>query len=155
MTSPDLGCYVHAFFIDYLAVQKGLRPASIHAYRDALRLFLIFVAADRRCALTRLTAEDLTCERTLRFLQSLEEERHNHVRTRNHRRAVLASFFEYLARRAPDRLAVSQQVAAIPVKRVAPPETRFLERADTFDAVFCARQRMPPPQTCPACRRRR
>src|SRR4029453_8051103 len=37
---------------------------------------------------------------------------------------------EFLARRAPDRLAVSQQVAAIPVKRVAPPETRFLERAD-------------------------
>lgn len=28
-------------------------------------------------------------------------------------------------------------------------------RPFTFDAVFYARERMPPPQTCPACRRRR
>jgi len=28
-------------------------------------------------------------------------------------------------------------------------------QAFVFDAVFYARQRMPPPRTCPACRRRR
>lgn len=139
MTPGDLGPYVHAFFVDHLATQKGLRPSSIRAYRDAFRLFLTFVAADRRCALSRLRLDDLTVDRVLRFLQFLEHERRNHVRTRNHRRAVLVSFFEYLARRAPECLAVSQQVAGIPVKRVAPPETRFLERAD-IDALF---QRLP------------
>lgn len=135
MTAGDLGTYVHAFFVDHLRAQKGLRPSSIRAYRDAFRLFLTFVAADRRCALSRLRLDDLTVDRVLRFLYSLEHERHNHVRTRNHRRAVLVSFFEYLARRLPERLAVSQQIAGIPVKRVAPPETRFLERADV-EALF-------------------
>jgi integrase/recombinase XerD len=130
MTCPDLGSHVHAFFIDYLGVQKGLRLSSIRAYRDAIRLFLLFVAADRRCALTRVKIDDLTCDRALRFLRSLEAERHNQVRTRNHRRAVLVCFFDYLARQVPDRLAVSQQVAAIPVKRASPPETRFIERAE-------------------------
>ena len=139
MTSEDLGLYVQAFFVDYLVTQKGLRPSSIRAYRDAFRLFLTFVAGDRRCALSRLTLDDLTADRVLRFLRSLEADRHNHVRTRNHRRAVVVSFFDYLARRRPDRLAVSQQVTGIPVKRVAPPETRFLERAD-IDALF---QRLP------------
>ena len=28
-------------------------------------------------------------------------------------------------------------------------------RSFTFDSIFYARNRMPPPQTCPACRRRR
>lgn len=135
MTSPGLGAYVHAFFVDYLGVQKGLRLSSIRAYRDAIRLFLTFVASDRRCALVRLKLEDLTFDRVLRFLQSLEVERHNHVRTRNHRRAVLVGFFDYLARQLPDRLGVSQQVAAIPVKRASPPETRFIERVDVL-ALF-------------------
>ena len=36
--------------------------------------------------------------------------------------------FEYIATRSPEMLAVCQQVAAIPDKRVPPPETRFLER---------------------------
>ena len=43
MTSP-LGPHVHAFFVDYLATQKGLRLTSIRSYRDTLRLFLAFVA---------------------------------------------------------------------------------------------------------------
>ena len=121
MTRPILGALVQAFFLDYLAVQKGLRPASIKTYRDAIRLFLTFMAADRRCALTRLSIDDLTLDRVLRFLSSLETDRHNRIRTRNHRRAVLVVFFEFLARRLPEQLGVSQQVAAIPVKRVAPP----------------------------------
>jgi len=139
MTPGDLGPYVQAFFVDYLGTQKGLRPSSIRAYRDAFRLFLTFVAGDRHCGVSRVRLDDLTMDRVQRFLHSLEHERHNHIRTRNHRRAVVVSFFEYLARRAPERLAVSQQVAGIPVKRVAPPETRFLERADV-EALF---QRLP------------
>jgi site-specific recombinase XerD len=139
MTPGDLGPHIHAFFVDHLRTQKGLRPSSIRAYRDVFRLFLTFVAADRRCPLSRLRLDDLTVDRVLRFLHSLEHERHNGVRTRNHRRAVLVSFFEYLARRVPERLAVGQRVAGIPVKRVAPPETRFLERAE-IDALF---QRLP------------
>jgi integrase/recombinase XerD len=135
MTPGDLGRYVHGFFLDYLGTQKGLRPSSIRAYRDAFRLFLTFVADDRRCTVSRLRLDDLTVERVQRFLHFLEHERHNHIRTRNHRRAVLVSFFEYLARRVPERLAISQQVAGIPVKRVPPPETRFLERADV-EALF-------------------
>lgn len=135
MMPGDVGPYVHGFFIAYLGAQKGLRPSSIRAYRDAFRLFLTFAAADRHCAVSRLRLDDLTVERVLRFLQSLEHERHNHVRTRNHRRAVVVSFFEYLARRAPERLGVCQQIAGIPVKRAPPPETRFLERSD-IEALF-------------------
>jgi site-specific recombinase XerD len=40
---------------------------------------------------------------------------------------VLRSFFEYMARMAPEALPTSQQVAAIPAKRTPPPETHYLE----------------------------
>ena len=46
MSAPTLGTTVYTFFVEYLADQKGLRPTSIRSYRDALRLFLLFVAAE-------------------------------------------------------------------------------------------------------------
>jgi site-specific recombinase XerD len=133
--TASLGTLLHAFLVDELPLQKGLRPASIKAYRDGLRLFLAFLAEDLKCRLTQVSLEVLSLDRVLRFLQYLEERRHNHRRTRNHRLTILRTFFEFLARRCPDLLAVAQQVAAIPVKRVAPPETRFLER-EQIEALF-------------------
>ncbi len=115
--------------------KRGLRPASVKAYRDGLRLFLSFLAEALRCRLTQVSLECLSLDWVLRFLQCLEERRHNHRRTRNHRLTILRTFFESLARRCPELLAVAQQVAAIPVKRVAPPETRFLE-GEQIEALF-------------------
>jgi site-specific recombinase XerD len=129
MTST-LGQLVHSFFEDYLKVQKGLRPASVQSYRDTLRLFLGFVAWDLHRPITKLSLEALTVERALAFLKHLEHDRGNHIRTRNQRLAALRLFFAYLAGRVPEMLDTGPRIAAIPVKRVAPPETHFLEREE-------------------------
>lgn len=134
MSSP-LGALVQAFLADELPVQRGLRPTSVKAYRDGLRLFLLFVASDVPCRITQISGETLTLDRVLRFLQDLEVTRHNHRRTRNHRLTILRAFFDFLARRCPEYLAVAQQVAAIAVKRAPPPETFFLER-DEIEALL-------------------
>ncbi|HXZ77240.1 MAG TPA: tyrosine-type recombinase/integrase, partial [Streptosporangiaceae bacterium] len=128
MKPQPLGPVLHSYFTDHLIAVKGLRPASVRSYRDTIRLLLLFTAAARRRKITRLTLEDLTFEQVLAFLRHLEEERGNHTRSRNQRLAALHSFFEYVATRSPEMLAACQQVAAIPAKRVPPPETRFLEQ---------------------------
>jgi len=130
MKAQPLGPVLHSYFADHLIAVKGLRPASVRSYRDTIRLLLAFTAAAKRRKITRLTLEDLTFEQVLAFLRHLEESRGNHIRTRNQRLAALHSFFEYIATRAPEMLAVCQQVAAIPAKRVPPPETFFLEREE-------------------------
>jgi integrase/recombinase XerD len=135
MTTPAVGALVHSFFVDYLRVQKGLRPASVRSYRDVLRLFLSFVAQQARRKITRLTLEDLTCERVQQFLRHLEQDRHNHIRTRNHRLAALRTFYEYLASRVPELLGTCERVAAVPSKRVAPPPTHFLEREEVTELL--------------------
>jgi site-specific recombinase XerD len=125
-----VGSLVHSFLVDYLQVQKGLRPASVRSYRDVLRLFLCFAAEQTRRKITKLTLQDLTGERVQQFLRHLEQDRHNHIRTRNHRLAALRTFYEYLASRVPEILAICERVDAIPTKRVAPPPTHFLEREE-------------------------
>jgi site-specific recombinase XerD len=42
--------------------------------------------------------------------------------------SVLHSFFQYISRREPEFLIEAERVANIPLKRVVPPETLFLER---------------------------
>lgn len=127
-TSPLLGAILQSFFVDHLIVVKGLRPASVRSYRDTVRLLLTFVAADKGCRITRLALDDLSFERIVGFLRHLEIDRHNHVRTRNQRLAAIHTLFDYIATRSPEMLGVCQRVATIPMKRSAPPETRFLER---------------------------
>ncbi|MBV9278441.1 MAG: site-specific integrase [Chloroflexi bacterium] len=133
--SPALGPLLQSFFLDHLITVRGLRPASVRSYRDTVRLFLLFVAADKKCKLTRLTLEDLTFERVVGFLRYLEQERGNHIRTRNQRLAAVHSLFEYIAGRAPEMLAVCQRVAAIPLKRAAPAPTSYLERDEVEELL--------------------
>jgi len=131
--AQPIGPVLHSFFADHLITVKGLRPASVRSYRDTIRLLLTFAAADKGCKITRLTLADLSFDRVVRFLRYLEADRRNHVRTRNQRLAALHTLFEYIAGRSPEMLATCQQVAAIPMKRAAPPETRFLEQDETTE----------------------
>src|SRR5262245_50581236 len=130
-----LGPIVYAFFEQHLKAEKGLSPASVKSYRDALRLLLTFVASQRKRAIIRLAIEDLTAEHVRQFLTSLETTRGNHIHTRNQRLAALHTFFRYLARQVPEVLAEAERVAAIPRKRAPPPSTHFLER-DEIESLF-------------------
>jgi integrase/recombinase XerD len=136
---PALGALLQSFFVDHLITVKGLRPASVRSYRDTVRLLLTFVATERGTKITRLRLEDLTFERIVAFLGHLEHDRGNGVRTRNQRLATLHTLFDYIATRQPAMLGECQRVAAIPMKRVAPPETQFLER----DEIHALLEAMP------------
>jgi site-specific recombinase XerD len=128
MIERPLGSYVHAFSVHYLAAKKGLRPASMRSYRDALRLFLAFVANDAGCAPTRLTLCELTSDRVVRFLLHLETDRRNSAHTRNQRLAALRAWFAYLASRVPEMLDVGRRVAEIRTVRATPCETSCMSR---------------------------
>jgi integrase/recombinase XerD len=135
MTASTVGTLVYGFFLDYLPQQKGLRPSSIRSYRDTVRLFLAAVAAQTGHKVSELHVEDLGGERVLGFLRDLEQTRHNATATRNQRLAALHTFYEYVGRCVPEALHLSEQVAAIPMKRAAVPETRFLAR-DEIQTLF-------------------
>ena len=130
MTTPTFGSIVYSFFLDYLPQQKGLRPSSIRSYRDTMRLFLMFASAQTKRGVSQLRCEDLGFERVLGFLLELEQTRRNGISTRNQRLAALHTFYEYVGRRVPEMLHVCGQVAAIPLKRSALPETRFMAREE-------------------------
>jgi integrase/recombinase XerD len=135
LTTRPVGQLLYSFLVDYLGAIKGLRPSSVRSYRDVIRLFLLFVAQDARRKISRLSLADMSFDRVQMFLRHLEVQRRNHTRTRNHRLAVLHTFFDYLAMRIPEMAGVSERVTAIPVKRAPPPEMHFMDR-DEVHAVL-------------------
>jgi site-specific recombinase XerC len=116
--SATIGAIVCGFFEHHLMGERGLSPSSVASYRDAIRLYLCFVARRARRKITRLTFVDLTADRTREFLAHLEADRGNHVHTLNQRLTALHTFFAYVATHVPEMLAEAEQVAAIPQKNV-------------------------------------
>lgn len=126
MKRPTLGQMIHGFVVDHLQLQRGLRRSTVLSYRDALRLFLLFLSRQQGRPVSRLTLEDVTFDMARGFLCHLEAERGNQAQTRNQRRAVLLALFEYLASRCPEMMGEAEKVAAIPTKRSRPSETCYL-----------------------------
>ena len=117
MPSDVIAPHLQAFFAHYLCQQKRLSPHTIVSCRDTFRLLLTFVRDQTGIEPSALRMADLDAPSVLRFLDYLEEQRGNSVRSRNIRLAAIRSFFRLVALRDPDSLGIATRVLAIPIKR--------------------------------------
>ena len=108
---------LQAFFTDRLVRQRRASQHTIAAYRDALRLHLSFAAERVGRQPSRLDIADLDAPLIGAFLDHLEHDRGNSVRTRNARLAAIRSLFRYAALHHPEHAAALARVLAIPPKR--------------------------------------
>lgn len=126
-TMPSLPRLLQAFFQEWLVRQRDASSHTVHAYRDAWRLFLRLVAKRRRCEVAALTFADLTATEILAFLEHVEQDRHGSVTTRNCRLAALRSFFVFVADREPLAAAQCAEVLRIPIKRTSRRTITYLD----------------------------
>src|ERR1700691_664632 len=108
---------LQAFFTDRLIRQRQASPHTLAAYRDTLRLLLVFASARQKREPSKLG------------IDHLEHQRENGVRTRNARLAAIRSLFRYAALRHPEHAAVIERVLAIPPKRFDRRLVTFLTEA--------------------------
>ena len=107
---------LQAFFTDRLALQRQASGHTIAAYRDAIKMLIVFAAQRTGKNPSRLDIADLDAPMVGAFLNHLENDRGNSVRTRNARLAAIHSLFQYAALRHPEHAADIQRVLAIPPK---------------------------------------
>lgn len=131
---------LQAFFIDYLLRQRQASPHTIVAYRDAIRLLLQFTAERTGKQPHQLDIADLDAPLMVAFLEHLEHERHNTIRTRNARLAAIHSLYHYAGLRHPEHAALIARVLAIPPKRAETPIVTFLTEEE-LDALLAAPDR--------------
>lgn len=125
---PSFASLVQQFFTEYLVAQRAVSPRTVACYRDALMLFLDFSSQRLKKAPTSLKLDDIQPELVLAFLDHLEHERHNAVRSRNLRLTALRAFLKFAGRRDVASLHVIERALAVPMKRFERPILGFLTR---------------------------
>jgi site-specific recombinase XerD len=127
---PSFALLVQQFFTEYLVAQRALSPRTIACYRDALMLFLNFASRKLGQTPTALRLVDIQPDLILAFLNHLEHERHNSIRSRNLRLSALRTFLKFAGRRDVESLHVVERALAVPMKRFEQPMLGFLTREE-------------------------
>ena len=126
-----------AFVVEHLPRDRCLSPHTIDSYSDGLLLFAVFAAGRLGVQPSSLALDQLSADLVLDFLDHLETERGNSVRTRNARLTALKSFLRYLEYREPACHELSRRVHAIPEKRSEKTLPDWLDR-DEIQAIVDA-----------------
>lgn len=138
MKTPELGPWLQRFFREHLLTQRNVSAATIAAYRDTFRLFLHYLKKTRSARCFSLSLELLTPETVLRFLEHLERQRRNCIRTRNARLAAIRSFVHYLSDWLGPELPVTvARIPGIPFKRHVQRLIGFLSHQEV-EAILAA-----------------
>ncbi|CAI10639.1 putative integrase (plasmid) [Aromatoleum aromaticum EbN1] len=134
-TPPSFATLVQAYFAEYLTQQRALSPQTIAAYRDAFVLFLEFAQSRLGKSSAAIALADMTPELITAFLNHLEQQRHNCVRSRNARLAALRSFLKFAGRRDVSSLQVVERGLGIPAKRFERPMFGYLSREEMLAVI--------------------
>ena len=132
---PSFAALVQACFAEYLTQQRALSAQTIAAYRDGFVLFLNFTEARLGKSPAAIALADITPELIMAFLDHLERQRHNSVRSRNARLAALRSFLKFAAHRDVSSLQVIERALGVPVKRFERQMFGYLSREEMLAVI--------------------
>jgi len=132
---PSFAALVQSFFTEHLTQQRAMSPRTVATYRDGFVLFLDFATARLHKQPTAMRLEDITPALILAFLDHLEQDRGNAVRTRNARLAALRAFLKFAGHRDVDALHVVELALGVPMKRFERPVLGFLTREEMLAII--------------------
>lgn len=130
MSAASLPSLLQSFFTEKLMAQRRASEHTVASYRDSFRLLLAFATKRLGKQPSALAVEDIDAALISRFLDHLERERGNSVRSRNVRLAAVHSFFRYVAMNEPAHLLHCQRILAIPNKKYERKTVGFLDEDD-------------------------
>ena len=133
-TSPTFATLVQEFFTDYMVQQRDLSPRTVASYRDTFVLLLRY-AQQQGKEPNSVELTDISPKFLVGFLDHLEHERHNSVRSRNIRLAAMRSFLKFAARRDPAHLRLIEQALAVPMKRFDRKMVGFVPREQMLAVI--------------------
>ena len=127
----ELASPLAMFLREYLPRDRGTSRHTVESYALCFKLLVVFAADKHGIRPCTLEIGHLDIATILEFLEHLERDRGNGVRTRNARLAAIKSFFRFLEFRHPGYLDLAAQVREIPAKKGEAPLIGYLDRAET------------------------
>lgn len=133
----EFASLLQKYFYHNLIQQRNCSNKTIESYRDTFRLLFRFAEQTLHKKTADFCIEDLNAVLVTKFLNHLESERKNSIKSRNARLAAIHSFFRYISYEIPSALATIQQVLSIPMKRFTMTLVGFLTHEE-INAIITA-----------------
>src|SRR5215469_714323 len=143
LNSESLFGLTESFFRSYLQHTRGASAHTVRAYRDALKLFYLFLASYKRKPMANLALEDIKSDAVLAFLDHVESQRGNSAVTRNCRLAAVRSFVQHLLRQDVTRAGQYSRILAIRNKRALRRSAVYLEPEEARAVISAVDRRSP------------
>lgn len=128
--AKDFTTLVRNYFCNYLIKQKNVSMQTVNSYRDTFKLLICFAEKNLRKSIKYFDLEDLNTKLVLAFLDYIENERKNCIRSRNIRLAAIRSFLKYAVLHEPALYPAVNKILAIPMKRFRKPQIDFLNQKE-------------------------
>jgi integrase/recombinase XerD len=125
-----LGPWIRRFLLEYLVQERNMSLNTQHSYRDALKMFLPFIAVRARKELDCLEVQDMSADAVRSFLKHVEEQRKVSIQTRNQRLAALHSLARFIAELSPQHVAWYGGIRTVPFKRAIRGLVPYLEKSE-------------------------
>ena len=135
----DFAQYLESFFTDYLGAEQGVSKHTIRSYRDTFILLIEYMSDIQGVPVDKLLLVNINRDVILSFLNWLQNKRQNSSSTRNQRFAAIRSFFEFLERKDPTRLATWQSIRSIKFKKTPTSMINYI----TIDGIKCLLDQVP------------
>jgi integrase/recombinase XerD len=138
-----LAPWVRRFIMEHLVSERNLAHNTQKSYRDALILFLPFLAKKIGKSVDQLIIEDVCADALRQFLLELEQEHGCSISTRNQRLAAIHALARFIGERSPEHVAWLGEIRSVPFKKTAKPSMAYLEKSE-LDAILNAPNRQCP-----------
>lgn len=93
--NKDFSYYLSKFLKEYLKLERNMSSHTIRSYKKTFQTLIEYLVNIKGFKLKDITFENVTREIIIDFLNYLEEDKQNSIRTRNQRLASLKSFYQY------------------------------------------------------------
>ena len=135
MFMNEFSVLLNDFFVKYLAKSKGVSDNTSKNYRDTFVQLLLFLEEKKKIAPCKVNLDTLGYEMVNEFLDWLESERNVSISTRNNRLAGIKSFFQYISRCRPERIAQCSEILSISAKKCVSKPMNYLT-IDAYKALL-------------------
>ena len=109
--------YLSHFLKEYLVVERNVSSKTIRSYKTTFQMLITYFVEEKNMKLTDITFENVTKEMILDFLNYLETEKKNSIRTRNQRLAAIHSFYQYCSVDEIEHMENIQKILSIKTKK--------------------------------------
>ena len=122
--------YLSHFLKEYLVVERNVSSKTIRSYKTTFQMLITYFVEEKNMKLTDITFENVTKEMILDFLNYLEEEKKNSIRTRNQRLAAIHSFYQYCSVDEIEHIENIQKILSIKTKKYEKKVQEYLTKEE-------------------------